>query len=532
MTSEPIKEYKKVELGQKGRLNMIDDEASFDEREESIYVKNLGNNTVVKDYESWWNHFKEEKSKILTSPKSKMTWIEEHYKVVEQYIYDKYVSNVSPVSGVGLYKFNTVRNHLQSFCTVLLTIDKHRFREYIRSHYMESFKYGNLAQEKVQTQKFTQDELDQYVHYVELVEKREQMKEVYEKSKKGRNMNSIKNHMAYLVLCINTMIPPVRLDFLDMIVYRESKEPPKDNDNYLWIKSDTDMVVVINTDKVSHHEEKKGKRGMYPLKNEIEGDGVQYTKGVELMEILADSFKSLPRDSVLCNLKEFQSKDTSRMTPSTYDQSILHWLFKPRKPTQNMLRKAYVNYFYRLEGTNINIHKQIANRMRHTYATAVETYLKINIDPSNQQTITGSIVKLVPSPLEPLVVRTKLRFDPVKNAKIYREKHKARLEEARKENYKKNKDKILGQKIVYHLNNSLIREPRKASIVRYGLVKDTDTGLWTMKDIDTVPVRIEKKKEVKLPDPEVKEVIEEQKKEIVEEPKSSSRVKKPNPKFG
>ena len=59
---------------------------------------------------------------------------------------------------------------------------------------------------------------------------------------------------------------------------------------------------------------------MYPLKNEIEGDGVQYTKGVELMEILADSFKSLPRDSVLCNLKEFQSKDTSRMTQSTYDQ--------------------------------------------------------------------------------------------------------------------------------------------------------------------------------------------------------------------
>jgi hypothetical protein len=52
-----------------------------------------------------------------------------------------------------------------------------------------------------------------------------------------------------------------------------------------------------------------------------------------------------------------------------------------------------------------------------------------------------------------------------------------------------------------------------------------------MKDIDTVPVRIEKKKEVKLPDPEVKEIIEEQKKEV-EEPKRSNRVKKPNPKFG
>jgi hypothetical protein len=521
MTKNPIKVYKKVELGQEGRLNMIDDEAIFKARKESIYVDQLGNNTVVKDYESWWSHFKKENSKILTSPKSNMSWIKEHYKVVEQYIYDKYVSNASPVSGVGLYKFNTVRNHLQSFCTVLLTIDKHRFREYIRSHYMESFKYGNLAQEKVQNQKFTQDELDQYVHYVELIEKREQMKEVYEKSKTGKNMNALKNHMAYLVLCINTMIPPLRLDFLDMIIYRESKEPPNDNDNYLWVKSDTDMVVVINTDKVSHHELKKGKRGMYPLKNEIEGDGVQYTKGIELMKIFADSFKSLPRDSVLTNLKDYQAKDTSHMTPSTYDQSILHWLFKPRKPTQNMLRKAYVNYFYRLEGTNINIHKQIANRMRHSYATAVENYLKINIDPSKQPTITGSVVKLLPSSLEPLVVRTKPRFDPVKNAKIYREKHKARLEEARKENYKKNKDKILGQKILYHLNNNLIKEPRKASIVKYGLTKDTETGLWNMKDIETV--KIEMKKENPLP------IVEEQKKE---ETKRSTRVKKPNPKFG
>jgi hypothetical protein len=136
---------------------------------------------------------------------------------------------------------------------------------------MESFKYGHFAQELVQTQKFTQDQLDQYVHYVELVEKREQMKEIYEKNKKSKTINGLKHHMAYLTLCLNTMIPPLRLDFLDMIVYRKVKEPPNDNDNYLWIKSDTDMVVVINTDKVSHHEVKKNKRGMYSLKNEIQG---------------------------------------------------------------------------------------------------------------------------------------------------------------------------------------------------------------------------------------------------------------------
>jgi hypothetical protein len=107
MKTEPIKKYKKVELGQTGRLDMIDDEKSFKKRKQSIYLNQLGNNTIVKDYNVWYNHFTRENSNILTSkqPKSNMRWLKEHYEAVEQFIYEKYVSKASPVSGVGLYKY-------------------------------------------------------------------------------------------------------------------------------------------------------------------------------------------------------------------------------------------------------------------------------------------------------------------------------------------------------------------------------------------------------------------------------------------
>ena len=399
-------------------------------------------------------------------------------------LYDKYVSKASPISGIGKYKFNTVRNHLQAFCTVLLRIDKDKFREYIRSHYMLSFEYGNKAKELVQNQELTKEELYNFITYNEMVQKRDQFKDVYDKSKKLSNMPSIKNHMSYLVLCLNTMIPPLRLDFLDMEIWKKKTEPPEDKINYLWIKQKDDMVIVINQDKVSHHEKAKGTRGMYPLKNEIINKtyGTHITDGFGLMEILNDSLSSLKRNHVLISLKDYSSKETEHMAESTYNQSILQWIFKPRKPSQNTIRKAYINHFYNLPKTNINDHKAIAFRMRHSYAMASENYVKLNIDHEYLPEIIGSEVKLLPikSGMQDLQIKKKPLFSPSEYSKKYRNEHKIEIDKARKENYSKNKDRILGTKILWHLNNDLSQKPRQASIIKYNLIQNAETELWTI----------------------------------------------------
>jgi len=257
--------YKKVSLKSEGRLELIDDETKFNNLSTSIYTSQI-DSTSGAEYSSWFNYFKRQTPNITTK-KNVISWVGENYKTVEKYIYDTYVSNASPISEDGKYKFNTVRNHLQTFCTILLRIDKHKFREYVRSHYKLSFEFGDKARELVQNQELSKRELENFITYHELVQKRNQLKDIFDKSKQLTNMNSIKNHMAYLVLCINTMIPPLRLDFLDMQIWNNKKEPPINTTNYLWIKDKDDMIIVINQDKVSHHEKAKGTRGMYPLKN-------------------------------------------------------------------------------------------------------------------------------------------------------------------------------------------------------------------------------------------------------------------------
>jgi len=281
------------------------------------------------------------------------------------------------------------------------------------------------------------------------------------------------------------MAPPLRLDFLDMEIWKKKTEPPTDITNYLWIKQKDYMVIVINQDKVSHHEKAKGTRGMYPLKDEIINKtyNTQITNGVELMEILNDSLTCLKRDHVLISLKDYSSKSSEHMADSTYNQSILQWAFKPRKPSQNVFRKAYINHFYNLPKTNINDHKAVANRMRHSYSTASENYVKINIEPEDLPDIVGSEVKLLPDRIgmHDLQIQKKPLFDPITYSKKYRNEHKIEIDKARKENYAKNKNKILATKIIWHLNNDLSKQPRQASINKYGLVQNTETGHWTIK---------------------------------------------------
>jgi len=171
------------------------------------------------------------------------------------------------------------------------------------------------------------------------------------------------------------------------------------------------------------------------------------------------------------------------MADSTYNQSILQWAFKPRKPSQNTLRKAYINHFYNLPKTNINDHKAIANRMRHSYSTASENYVKINIEQEDLPDIVGSEVKLLPDRIlmHDLKIQKKPLFNPSEYSKKYREGHKIEIDKARKENYAKNKNKILATKILWHLNSNLSKQPRQASIIKYNLVQNTESGFWTIK---------------------------------------------------
>ena len=121
--------------------------------------------------------------------------------------------------------------------------------------------------------------------------------------------------------------------------------------------------------------------------------------------------------------------------------------------------------------------------MRHSYSTASENYVKINIEQEALPDIVGSEIKLLPEKIHmhDLKIQKKPSFNPSAYSKKYREGHKNEIDNARKENYARNKNKILATEIIWHLNNNLSQQPRQVSIDKYGLVQNTETGFWSIK---------------------------------------------------
>jgi len=64
-------------------------------------------------------------------------------------------------------------------------------------------------------------------------------------------------------------------------------------------------------------------------------------------------------------------------------RSAMAAMFQPKKPGQNLLRKAYINYYHRFKLNGMELPertlKDIASRMRHTLEVARGSYRKINL---------------------------------------------------------------------------------------------------------------------------------------------------------
>ena len=104
------------------------------------------------------------------------------------------------------------------------------------------------------------------------------------------------------------------------------------------------------------------------LNDEIPG----VTNGQRLNEIINNSLMYAPRNYVLIGVKI-----GGAMVDTAYN-SALATMFAPRKPTQNTMRKMFINHWHRKE-LSTGILKEIAYRQRHSLFVAMESYRKINL---------------------------------------------------------------------------------------------------------------------------------------------------------
>ena len=273
-----------------------------------------------------------------------ITWIEQYKKI----IYDD--THNSPL------KESSKRMHLESLARILLGINKSKHKKLAKQIFLEGIEIQNTINQEKENQIMDEDDKSKYTNLKTL----RRIQECMPDTTKEDNMKKI-------AISLNVLIPPLRNNLNDMLIWTQEGKPPIDSNNYMIIRPDY-VSYIINYDKVS----KDGEQVELLFKDRL------YMEGVKMANLMIDSLKRFPRKYVIENNKG---------APHSH-QSFHKMLQKAaeRPINQNMLRKAYINYYYSGIQRNgfyikmsIKEKTELAMYMRHTKSTAERNYEFVNV---------------------------------------------------------------------------------------------------------------------------------------------------------
>ena len=498
----------------------------------------------------WFNVFKENKLIDVGPSKNETSWIAKNYENIHKWITNTYGNE-------EIYKKNTLRNHLEGLANSLLHIDKYKYKEAVRPMFNEALAVQKKIDIESEDSMLTDKEVKNFVHYPEIVRERDRLYEHLQS-----NPNDKKTNIYHLILAINTYIPPLRLDWIGMKFWPErvdyegraikvteamrKKPVPNDNvDSYLHEYTEGQWAILINNDKVSAYQKKKFEelqktlseddkkeyqRFTYNLADDIVQEKpkfIRITDGKLLNKIITQSLKHFNRTYVLTAVK-LNNEPMGETSYSAAFRTLFADVDNPRTPTQNLIRKAYINHWYEYfnlsEGTKI----QIALRMRHSTKIASKAYRKINV-PDLKGNFLGYTPKDVPAaPASLPRPKKKEPYKPKEYSQKYRDnpENKPKIKAQRSKFYEDNQKLILAKKQLNLLHKGLVLKPTKRSIETYGLVM-SDKGIWTSDVVDnTEMIKSNRRKpteDVAVEDVEPEEK-EEKKEKIIAKPTGKDRV--------
>lgn len=422
------------------------DSNGFDNIISGINTRSELNIFLQKKYDTFYNISRDKEIIGCDVPDNKenITWLSSCWENLRDWIKDNYTDA------------STLRINLEALSNILLAIDKNKFREDTRIFFIIGKQLQNEKDNIRDDSLFTERELDNLICYDDIVNEQQRWFKAWCIDRKNKKLN-----IYHLILAFNTMIPPIRRNYHELVFHRDKSPPPKDNKiNYLYENNPGEWTLIINYDKVENKRESKNMpRSEFVLSDEIPG----VTKGKQLNKIINESLLTFPRDTLLTCIKT-----NHPMSSISYDQ-VLQFIFKPKRPTQTLIRKAYVNHWYR-KPLSTKILNVIAFRMRHSVPVARASYYKINYscDDKRNDDFKGAVLQ----PQKPVAkpVPKKDYFDPSAYSKKYRQDNKDKIKVQRKVNYDKNKNAILKSKILWSLNTAqTVKHPSKKSIEKYNI---------------------------------------------------------------
>jgi hypothetical protein len=481
------------------RVELLDDKNRFDQISSNHKTTDKLTAKVKRDYDSWFSYFKKNPHPVIKPDLKKradMTWVGTYHEEMIVWVGTFYKGNIPkgrPGAGQP-YKPNTLKIQLNSLAWVLLTLDKEKYGEKTRPLWNESLQIAVADEELKEENTMTAAEKKNWLCFDDIAQRRNDMIALWDKDPTNiRLERTRKPHLYALLLAFNTWWPPMRLDLVGMKFWFQQKKPPSKNtaqggaDAYLWQHKKDQWTLVINKDKVSGKFDRIGlPRAEYKLSTDIEG----VTQGAKLQALINRSLSVWPNRTYVLPA----TRNPDKAMAQTGYRSALKWLFRPKQPGQNILRKAFVNEFYPKVSTKVA--KLIADRMRHSVEVGRRAYLKVDApalcadpDEALEDKVVTLKEKAPPNPVQvekervrevaKVKVKKEKYWDPVAYGKKYREKNQEQLKAKRMAKYQNedHKFKLLRAKQVFALNAGYVKEARQSTIDRYDL-KQHEDGTW------------------------------------------------------
>ena len=273
--------------------------------------------------------------------KKGLLWIQDDVEKIINYIKDSDIKDSSK------------RVNYEALANSLLAIDKNKNKEHARKLFTMSLEIQTKINNNNKSQIIEKDS----IKFQELTKQRN---ELFKNRNKG-----FKTHMLYLITAINTYLPPLRLDYTGKHAIQING-----TENSIT-KKGKDYILKITKDKVSH---RLGSVELNICKDHVsEFKKKKYINGSKICSILNQSLKLYPRKYIFSGL----INKNKPMSATTYN-NLLKEIFN-KSVTQNQIRKAFINHYYKpIYKFNINDKEIISKYMRHSPTTAYNNYVKIN----------------------------------------------------------------------------------------------------------------------------------------------------------
>lgn len=286
----------------------------------------------------------------------------------------KYNKSVIPVSLIWITKIyrkiarditqtelkeTSKRVYLESLCKILLSIDKYKYKKFVRDTFIITKMISIIDSKKMDEQPTTKNEIQSVLPFDLLMNNADKLYKEYMETDYIDNIESRIKMLKTLVICLNIYHPPMRLDILNM------KFSNNDNDNELFNYYNlSDDTFIINNSKG-----KKLTKFKFDLPDNI------FLKGSKIKKLINKSISDLPRVFLLFNPNDINEI----ITPSRYYKLILDITGKNIK--QNLLRKIFINHFHLIYRPFIgpDVKRDIASRQMHSISTAIRNYEKFEL---------------------------------------------------------------------------------------------------------------------------------------------------------